>query len=277
MKDTKDYSPEFQEILDLNIKNYSPEYQEILASMPEESIIGRVAKYQNNEYLIIDFADDAIHFVLKNLSNGGGFAIVQWGNFELLPEDYLVGRLAYFSGAPAMIFRVSPYRKDLMWEFIPVRGLGKLYAELHEAKILPALSTADVDDLFDRVVEWNKKRGNTTGTVFNEAKMLFEEVLELCGYSREDAKRFSIRLANEHAEEDKTTVLTVSSEVRDRVIDAATDLIFISIGTILKAGGDPKGALKKVCDANDWKGSKRDATGKIIKDFTFVEPVHVEK
>ena len=127
-------------------------------------------------------------------------------------------------------------------------------------------------DIFNRVVKWNEDRNNTNFNLGLEVRMLAEELYEMCGYKRETAKEAGKKFSREYA----VSLTEVLSKDRvDSVADAAGDLIFIAIGTIMKLGLDPKEVMTRICDANDKKGSKKDADGKIIKNADFVEPVHV--
>lgn len=137
------------------------------------------------------------------------------------------------------------------------------------------------EDIFARVAKWNKDRDNTSFSHFNETKMLAEELFEFCGYTRSDAKEFGegFAIAESSKEYRFNHDMLVDAEVgfiaeSTELVDAAGDLIFIAIGTIMKLGHDPYTVLKTICDANDAKGNKKDADGKILKDDTFIEPIH---
>lgn len=123
-------------------------------------------------------------------------------------------------------------------------------------------------ELFDRIIKWNSDRENMGFNHLNETKMLAEELFEFCGYSRQAAKDAGKEFAKKYSG-DATKEINKSD-----LADAAGDLIFISIGTIAKLGLDPYEVLKRICDHNDAKGSKKDADGKIIKNDDFKEPEH---
>ena len=127
--------------------------------------------------------------------------------------------------------------------------------------------------IFDRVVNWNVKRDNTAFKHELETQMLAEELFEFCGYERKRAKELGIDFANIHSVDGMTLILA-DTDIISELADAAGDLIFIAIGTISKLGLDPYEVVKKICDHNDAKGSKKDAQGKIVKDADFVEPIH---
>jgi len=127
---------------------------------------------------------------------------------------------------------------------------------------------------FERITEWNIERELAEFSLRREVKMLAEELFEMCGMDRENAKQASEVFVRNNVDTDAPVDL-------DAVIDAAGDLIFIATGTIMKAakqaGVDitPHQVMEKICDHNDKKGSKKDADGKIIKDVNFVEPTHL--
>lgn len=139
----------------------------------------------------------------------------------------------------------------------------------------------DGRELFDRVAKWNQDRNNTIFNHFLETKMLAEELFESCGYSREESKAngrdFAAEHSNLNAEKDGNFLLIntgLSAITKSDLADAYGDQIFIAIGSIFKLGLDPYEVLKRICVHNDAKGSKKDKDGKILKDKTFVEPVH---
>lgn len=131
-------------------------------------------------------------------------------------------------------------------------------------------------DIFDRTVKWNIQRDNTKFNHDLETKMLAEELYEFCLQSRSQAKASGKEFSRLYSPlPARANSIAISSKEHDDLIDAAGDLIFIAIGTIYKLGANPKEVLRRICDANDKKGSKKDADGKIIKSADFIEPVHV--
>jgi len=145
-------------------------------------------------------------------------------------------------------------------------GISVFHVSEKDIELLPELSTADMSNLFDRVIAWNNFRCNTNFNHFLETKMWAEELFEFCGYSREESKCLSIKFAKEHSGKNPV--------IREAMIDASGDISFIAIGTIMKLGGNPEEVLRTICDHNDAKGSKKDKDGKILKDATFIEPIH---
>lgn len=146
-------------------------------------------------------------------------------------------------------------------------------------------------NIFQRIVQWNKDRNNLGFSHFNETKMLAEELFEFCGFTRQESKNESYEFAIDTSigEEgvldftDSEFIEYIHDSINENVyakidkpalVDALGDLVFIAIGGITKLGYDPEEVMKRICDANDKKGSKKDSSGKIIKDETFVEPVH---
>ena len=101
-------------------------------------------------------------------------------------------------------------------------------------------------DVVREVVKWNTVRENTDYNKKLEYRMLLEEVDEYLGA--------------------KTKV--------DQA-DALADTIFVAIGSLFKlTGSEEKTAaiLQIVCNANNQKGNKKDADGKIIKPMHFIHP-----
>ena len=102
--------------------------------------------------------------------------------------------------------------------------------------------------MLERTIQWNKLRGNTPDTLdWNlEIAMLQEELDEL--------------------KEAKTDV--------DR-LDALEDLKFVLTGSQFKMGLSAElivESTEAVVSANEAKGHKKDANGKIIKPDNFVGP-----
>lgn len=124
------------------------------------------------------------------------------------------------------------------------------------------------DNIFKRIEQWNIDRDNTNFSHFNETKMLVEELFEFCGYERKDAKALSYKFAEEHS--------LGRLYSTDDLADAAGDMIYIAVGTIVKLGLDPYTVMKTICDHNDAKGKLKDKYGKIIKDDKFIEPIHTK-
>jgi hypothetical protein len=144
-------------------------------------------------------------------------------------------------------------------------------------------------DLFIRIMRWNHIRNNDNFDHYLETRMLAEELFEFCGYSNKEAKAMAVEFANKHSSkqtEMKNDILTITSIdpatgepkirkiTRSALVDAIGDIQFISVGTNYKLEMDPAIVLKRICDHNDAKGSKKDADGKIIKDASFIEPQH---
>lgn len=138
------------------------------------------------------------------------------------------------------------------------------------------------ENLFKRITQWNADRDNTHFNLWTESRMLVEEIYESIhhisskddkpgykSYIKQEAQLFAER----HLDKDKSNLSDFTQEQIADMADAYGDLIFIAVGSIFKLGYDPEKVLKAICDANDKKGNKKDADGKIIKDSTFVEPV----
>lgn len=132
-------------------------------------------------------------------------------------------------------------------------------------------------EVIARIKDWNVKRSLLIKG-FNhdlEAAFIIEEVLESYGFvdskevSREFAKALSTRsvVACNGVTCDKTEEPTLADK-----LDAWVDIFVYNVGGLFKLSPDPIRAITKVMDANDAKGSKTDAAGKIMKDETFVEP-----
>ena len=134
-----------------------------------------------------------------------------------------------------------------------------------------------MSQVINRPVQWNKERDNLEFNLRREVKMLAEELYEMCGYSRHESKELSEEFVEENIDMHFDTVYGIPEDFPsdDSIIDAAGDLLFIAAGTIGKMGLVPSEILERICNHNDAKGTKKDADGKIIKDETFVEPVHV--
>jgi predicted HAD superfamily Cof-like phosphohydrolase len=107
--------------------------------------------------------------------------------------------------------------------------------------------TAHQNEIFNRVIEWNRTRSNVVYSRELEYSMLLEE-------------------------------LTEYKDARDELqeLDAICDLAFVAIGTLYKfserAGIDPVDAMRIVCNANDAKGMDKDKNGKIRKPLWFSKP-----
>jgi UDP-N-acetylmuramoylalanine-D-glutamate ligase len=142
------------------------------------------------------------------------------------------------------------------------------------------------DNLLSRIVKWNQKRNNMEFNHKRETQMLAEELYEFLGYERGNAKElsrdFSAQSGKEQFyDESGNIVLIYDSKAESRVTitksdlaDAAGDIAFIAIGTIAKLGLNPREVLERITIHNEAKGSVKDQHGKIIKDETFVEPIH---
>lgn len=131
------------------------------------------------------------------------------------------------------------------------------------------------NQIFQRIISWNKERNNTEFNYFNEVRMIAEELYELCLYNRTRSKTLGLSFANEHANSLFNEGIESSDMNRDAMIDALGDIIYIATGTLYKLGADPFNTMSVICDANDKKGNVKDQFGKIMKDETFMEPVHV--
>jgi len=118
---------------------------------------------------------------------------------------------------------------------------------------------------------WNQKRGNLPNQidVALEHYMLLEELYEGMGIPnpKTEAKAFMASLL------ERDDLIPVSET---ELLDSIIDLQFISHGTLYKMNLSPEqsiDAMQAVIDSNNSKGSKKDTSGKIIKDLSsFVPP-----
>ena len=143
--------------------------------------------------------------------------------------------------------------------------------------IAPTFDTSNNPNLFQRIHTWNALRDNLTFNHYTATKILSEELFEFCLYGNIEAKAHSVEFAEDYAfRHDNDLIVQEMIEAnKGDLVDALGDLIFIAIGDIYKLGFEPEEVLKRICNHNDAKGSKKDADGKILKDADFVEPVHV--
>jgi len=128
-----------------------------------------------------------------------------------------------------------------------------------------------------RISNWNEQR-NLIEKGFNhdlEAAFIIEEVLESYGFvdAKEVSREFASALSNRSvvACNGVTCDKTIEPTLADK-LDAWVDIFVYNVGGLFKLSPDPIRAITKVMDANDAKGSKTDAAGKIMKDETFIEP-----
>jgi len=139
------------------------------------------------------------------------------------------------------------------------------------------------DEIFNFIYEWNKERELLTEFKHHlEVMLLAEELFELCGYGREEAKSYARAFASQHSnissfvKNDMQVIATNPERLMKTsdVADALGDIIFISIGSLYKLGYNPVEVLSKICEHNERKGKEKDKFGKVIKDSNFVEPNH---
>lgn len=137
--------------------------------------------------------------------------------------------------------------------------------------------TGYAGNIFNRVVLWNQMRDNLHPNEENGFRMLAEELFELAAYKREDAKALAQILTTAHMDqyEKRKKEYDDFGFTNSDLVDALGDKIFIAIGEIAKHGYSPEEVMIKICDANDFKGSKKNADGKILKAEDFVEPEHL--
>ncbi len=142
-------------------------------------------------------------------------------------------------------------------------------------------------NIVERVINWNIER-NLDKQDYNfkrEFGFIMEEMLEGLGFNQLFPSKIEFRAnVNQNIELiidsviDQEKNIPVSSEQAD----AFGDIIVFAIGALMKICiknpelGTPEELLERIMIANDAKGNKVDADGKIIKDKTFVEPVHTK-
>ena len=132
-----------------------------------------------------------------------------------------------------------------------------------------------------RIVEWNEKRGLLDKGFDKklETSFLIEEILEFNGCKGE-VKELARQLAEDIDNEYITYNLDIEYVEPDSqdIIDGLGDLIIFATGAMakkLKAINSPHSVddiINLIMDANDRKGSKTDAYGKITKDKEFTQP-----
>ena len=117
-----------------------------------------------------------------------------------------------------------------------------------------------------------------------EFGFIMEEMLEGLGFNQLFPTKIEFR---DYIRKSITQIIddTVSQEknvpVSAEQADAFGDIIVFAIGALMKICiknpelGTPEELLERIMIANDAKGNKVDADGKIIKDKEFVEPIHL--
>lgn len=132
-----------------------------------------------------------------------------------------------------------------------------------------------------RIVEWNEKRGLLDKGFDKklETSFLIEETLEFNGCKGEVKE-----LARQIAEDIDNEYITYNLDIEyvepnnQDIIDGLGDLIIFATGAMakkLKEINSPHTVddiINLIMDANDRKGSKTDAYGKLIKDKEFAQP-----
>lgn len=141
-------------------------------------------------------------------------------------------------------------------------------------------------NIVNRVINWNKERGldEQDYNMNREFGFIMEEMLEGLGFNQLFSSKIEFRgyIKNsiEHIVDDvvlEEKPIPVSAEQAD----AFGDIIVFAIGALMKICiknpelGSPDELLERIMLANDAKGNKVDADGKIIKDKTFIEPTHL--
>lgn len=141
-------------------------------------------------------------------------------------------------------------------------------------------------NIVERVINWNKERGldKQDYNMNREFGYIMEEMLEGLGFNQLFSSKIEFRgyIKNsiEHIVDDvvrEEKPIPVSAEQAD----AFGDIIVFAIGALMKICnqnpdlGSPDELLERIMLANDTKGNKVDADGKIIKDKTFIEPTHL--
>lgn len=141
-----------------------------------------------------------------------------------------------------------------------------------------------------RIVKWNKDRGllDKGFSEQREAAYIFEETLELLGY-RGKVKEYSRMIAREYLDNDlirftegedyhTTLDITRTPNTVEQNLDAFGDIIVFATGAMAKIINTYNlnltvdEVLNKIMDANDKKGRKVDAEGKVIKSEDFKQP-----
>lgn len=141
-----------------------------------------------------------------------------------------------------------------------------------------------------RIVKWNEARGllDKGYETQREAAYIFEETLELLGYKGK-VKEYSRMLAKEYLDNDlirftegddysKKLDITRTPNTVEQNLDAFGDIIVFATGAMAKIINTYNlnltvdEVINKIMDANDKKGSKVDAAGKVIKSDDFKQP-----
>jgi hypothetical protein len=139
--------------------------------------------------------------------------------------------------------------------------------------------------IVNRVINWNKERGldKQDYNMNREFGFIMEEMLEGLGFNQLFSSKTDFR---DYIRKSITQIIddTISQEknipVSSEQADAFGDIIVFAIGALMKICnqnpelGSPDELLERIMLANDAKGNKVDADGKIIKEKTFVEPTH---
>lgn len=141
-------------------------------------------------------------------------------------------------------------------------------------------------NVVERVINWNKERGldKQDYNMNREFGFIMEEMLEGLGFNQLFPSKIEFR---DYIRKSITQIIddTISQEknipVSAEQADAFGDIIVFAIGALMKICnqnpelGNPEILLERIMLANDTKGNKVDADGKIIKDKTFIEPTHL--
>ena len=140
-------------------------------------------------------------------------------------------------------------------------------------------------NIVERVIQWNIERGldKQDYNMNREFGFIMEEMLEGLGFNqlfpskiefRDYIRKSIIQIIDDTISQEKNVPVSADQA------DAFGDIIVFAIGALMKICnknpelGTPDELLERIMLANDNKGNKVDADGKIIKDKTFVEPTH---
>lgn len=123
----------------------------------------------------------------------------------------------------------------------------------------------NLEPYITRICYWNELRNNQTFNFMNELAFIFEETYELRNQSHKDSRAISLEIVKN---------LTFDKELTPQVQISFLEELYLMLIKSLNNSTIPwLDYLKVVLDANDTKGIKKDAYGKILKDkTTFVEP-----
>lgn len=141
-----------------------------------------------------------------------------------------------------------------------------------------------------RIVKWNEARGliDKGCDIQRESAYIFEETLELLGYKGK-VKEYSRMIAKEYLDNDmirftegedyskKLDIIRTPNTVEQN-LDAFGDIIVFATGAMAKLIAQHNlnttvdEVINKIMNANDKKGSKVDAAGKVIKSDDFKQP-----